>query len=197
MGGTRRTLQLVALVAVAAVAALVLGAHAGGYEAHAGSTGADCANADASPAQTKPRKLRQAILCLVNDERASAGRREVTANRDLRRVAQKHTKVMRRKGCLRHKCKGEKPLKRRIIRSGYLDAGGRYGFGENIGCASSPATMVEIWMKRRQTRKVVLRKRFRDVGVGAVRRAPKIARCEDGMPFGTFTLLQAWRSKQP
>lgn len=195
MTGIRRTLLPVSLVALAA--ALLLGISAGANPSRGGQTAAECAGEDASPVNTKPRRLRKAIRCLVNNERTRSGKQPVEPVRELNQVARKHTKVMRREDCLGHKCPGEPRLEKRIIRSGYLDAGGSYGFGENIGCAVSPRKMVEIWMAKNKTRRIVLRNRFRDFGVGAVGGAPKVRRCAAGRPFGTFTLLMAWRTIEP
>lgn len=156
---------------------------------------AGCAKANASPSEASSTELAAAVACLVNKERKQAGKKPVKPNRDLARVAAKHTGVMLETDCLDHRCPGESRLEERILRSGYLDRGGRYGFGENTGCAITPAAMVDVWMAKRRPSRIILGKRFRDVGIAASKGSPDVAGCDEGGPRATYTLILAWRNQ--
>jgi uncharacterized protein YkwD len=63
---------------------------------------------------------------------------------------------------------------RRVIRYGYKRSGYRYWWaGENIYwgafLSSSPSECVRAWMNSKAHRTVILTRRFRDIGVGAVK----------------------------
>lgn len=186
-----------AMLAAATLTAGPLGPPAAAAEAAEAAEARGCAGADATPAETTARKLGRAVMCLVNQRRARSDRNRLSPNRDLARVARKHTRVMFAQNCRQDPCRGEKPLQRRILNSGYLDAGGRYGYGESIGCSTTPRVMVRTWLGRRAQRKILLGRRYRDVGIGPAKGAPPVFdRCSEGAPTATYTLLLAWRSRQ-
>jgi uncharacterized protein YkwD len=162
--------------------------------AAAAGGGSPCANADASPAEATPGELRRAVKCLVSRARARRDRPTVRPQRPLKRIAQRHTKVMIERNCFVHRCPGEAPLEKRIANSDYVEPGDRFGYGEVLGCAPSPRTMVEQWMAERVSRRTILDPAFRHVGVGGVEGAPAVAeQCRPRELYATFTVLFAWR----
>ncbi len=73
----------------------------------------------------------------------------------------------------------------RIARSGYTRGGRGYVIGENIawgtGTVSTPASIVRSWMASPGHRANILSRRYREIGIGVVRRAP------NGAAGGTYT----------
>jgi uncharacterized protein YkwD len=182
-----RALALLAAVAVAlACAFALLGASAD--EAPA----AKCPKADASPGDASSAQLGEAVLCLIRKERKSADVKKLEQVGSLTRVAEKHTKVMIKKDCLDHRCKGEKSLNDRIVNSGYPIPGGRYGFAEVTGCSLTPQGMVDAWMAKRAHRKRLLGRKYRDVGVGTGKDQLDVRNCDDGRR-GVHTVIFGWR----
>lgn len=171
-----------------------LGLLATGSPDRAGAAARACANADSPPASTTGREMRRAVKCLIDRKRAKRERRAVRSNRPLKSIAQKHTARMVRTNCFEHQCNGEAPLSDRIERSDYVGPGDRYGYGEVIGCAPSPRSMVEQWMDKPIARGTILERRFRHVGIGVVKGAPGVADgCETQQLYATYTVLFAWR----
>jgi uncharacterized protein YkwD len=153
-----------------------------------------CPNADTPVPEASKGEMRRAVGCLIARERAKRDRRKARPNPALKRVAQKHSAKMVRSNCFEHQCPGEAPLGTRIEKSGYVGPGDRYGYGEITGCGPSPRTMVEQWMDTRVARKTLLGRRFRHVGIGVVKKAPKVAEgCETPELYATYTVLFAWR----
>jgi uncharacterized protein YkwD len=165
-----------------------------GLEANA--RGAACAHAHDTPAQATSRQLRKALGCLINNQRAQRDRVRLRPNADLTGIARRHTKLMVKENCFKHECPGERPLKRRIESSDYIKGGGRYGYGENLGCSTTPALMMEAWMDNSFHRKNIVDRRFRHFGIGAKNGSPYprgADLCRPGGDYMTYTVLFAWR----
>jgi uncharacterized protein YkwD len=186
----------VALAAVAAIAAtgLALLVSPPGLEAKA--VGAACGpHATHSPSEATTRQLRKALACLINRERAQRDRRRLRKDAALARIARRHTKVMIKQECFKHQCAGERPLRKRIEASDYIK-GGRYGYGENLGCSETPAGMVAVWMNSAFHRKNIVDGRFRHFGIGAKNGSPfprGSDQCRPGKDYMTYTVLFGWR----
>jgi uncharacterized protein YkwD len=179
------------LVAVALCAAAVAASTgpAGASQA-AGGEGGGCPHAGEPAGRVSIGGLRKAILCLVNEERRRHGRAGIGRNRALQQVANRHTEVMIRTGCMAHRCPGEAPLATRVRRSGYTAGARKWRFAENTGCARTAKAMIANWMGTTFHRINLLRPGFRDIGVGpSHRRVAK--RCPRG--YDTFTAILAFR----
>jgi uncharacterized protein YkwD len=161
--------------------------------------GTDCGpHVDSTPGEATIRELRRALGCLINAERAERDRNKLRPNADLARVAKRHTKVMLAEQCFKHECPGERPLKKRIETSGYLEPGERYGYGENLGCSTTPANMVEAWMTSASQfhKKNILDRKFRHIGIGAKQGTPYPRgsdQCRPGRHYVTYTVIFGWR----
>jgi uncharacterized protein YkwD len=177
---------LIGLLVATLLAAVALSARA---DVATGQTRA-CPNAKAPAADLSRKALRRVTTCLINNLRRNRGQVPVSRNLRLQRAAQRHTRVMVRTSCLKHRCPGEPRLQRRIRRSGYLDGARRWSFAENTGCAQTARAMIRSWRQSRFHRTNMLGPRFRDIGVGVVGR-PARARCP--AKAATFTALLAWR----
>jgi uncharacterized protein YkwD len=199
MASTQRhaTRTAATFAAVAAVAALCFALLASSSTREASALGTDCGpHVDDVPGEATGRQLRKAVRCLINEERVARDRRRVRANRPLTELAQRHTKLMVAEDCFDHRCPGERSLPRRIETSGYVAAGGRYGYGENLGCSRTPQGMVNEWMATSFHRKNILDGRFRHIGVGGKRGSPLPRGSEDctpGRQYMTYTVIFAWR----
>jgi uncharacterized protein YkwD len=104
-----------------------------------------CPGAGARPGQASGGRMRWALLCLVNRERARRGRHALTADGRLMRAAGRHAADMARRHYFSHVSpSGSGPTQRARA------AGWRGGVAEAIawGCGSfsSPSATVRAWM---------------------------------------------------
>ena len=122
---------------------------------------AACENTGLEPARGNLGKVRAAVLCLHNQERAAHGLRALTANKKLRKAARGHSAFMVRASRFEHGDLGS-----RIRRAGYH----AQTYGENIAWGTgSLATAGEIhraWMESPGHRANILRPQFREIGIG-------------------------------
>lgn len=144
---------------------------------------------DQGPASLSTDKASKSIVCLINRERESAGRRPLVRSRRLQRAALRHSRRMRQTGCFAHRCPAEASLRRRVRAVGYLDGASRWGFAENIAWAGqrhgAPRSIVSAWMNSPPHRGSMLEGRFRDVGVGFEPGSPGDA----GAAAGIYTVV--------
>jgi uncharacterized protein YkwD len=155
---------------------------------------AACPHANAKPRTTSLANIRDAMRCLINNKRVQHGRERLKDNNHLARAAKRHTNVMLRKNCFRHRCPGEPALGKRIKRSGYIDGAKFYRFAEDLGFDHTPRRMIRRLMHSKYNRKNILGPDWCDIGVGAGWGAPKKSR--DDRKFETFTILFAWRGQK-
>lgn len=144
---------------------------------------AGCPGAAAPISRLGDAQVRVAAVCELNARRRAAGLPPLHAVRSLTRLAQLHTGVMVARRSLEH---GN--LRRRLRA---YTAGRAFVVGENIGTCDGPggtvAQMMVAWMQSPEHRANILQPRFRDVGVGVVRRAT------DGAAGATMTTSFGWR----
>lgn len=190
MAGTLLKARWIAGAALVAAtfALLTLG---GAAPAGARGTPDGCPNARAQPADVTVAQLRQAITCLIHQARERRDRKKVRGEPHLKRVAQDHNDVMLEQDCFEHECRGEAPLEDRIVESGYLEPGDRFGYAENTGYAKTPAAMLREWLHSSFHRRNLVGKRFRHLGVGAGKGTPDAD--QDDAEFATYTVILAWR----
>jgi uncharacterized protein YkwD len=195
--GTLRWIGACAVALAALACAVLLSASAPDARAE----GTDCGpHVDSTPDEATIRELRRALACLINAERAERDRKKLRPNAELARVAKRHTKVMLAEQCFKHECPGERSLKKRIETSGYLEPGQRYGYGENLGCSTTPANMLEAWMTSasRFHKKNILDRKFRHIGIGAKQGTPYPRgsdQCTPGRDYVTYTVIFGWRKR--
>ena len=149
-----------------------------------------------TPTEASSKQLRKALGCLINRQRAQRDRKLVRANADLSRIARRHTKAMIKDECFKHQCPGERSLRKRIESSGYLKGGGRYGYGEILGCSDTPSAMIEEWMNTPFSKKNIVDGRFRQVGVGGKQGSPFPPggeQCRPGSGHMTYAVIFGWR----
>ena len=146
-----------------------------------------CANAHGSPGQITRGQARDAIVCLINNRRASNGKGALHTQSGLRKAASRHSRRMARKNCFAHQCPGEKDLSRRVHSTSYLPCGCSWGLGENIAWGQkrrgTPKRIVSSWMHSPSHKKVMLDGDFKHIGIGAVWGSP----AGSGGQAGTYT----------
>lgn len=152
-----------------------------------------CKRAAEPAVDSRPRQLRGAIRCLINEERAIHGFSELTRNEALQTASQRHVKAMVAAGCLAHQCPDEPDLETRLDQAGYFDGVDSWRFAENTGCGVSAEAMVENWLASDYHRINILDPDFTEIGVGATKRRTKVPRCKKD--FGTFTFVAGLRTR--
>ena len=144
-----------------------------------------CAGAEAEVQALSPTQLESSVTCLINKRRAKAGLRSVRSNGRLRQAALSHSQDMVRRGYFKHTSPSGKTFVDRIIATGYTRRARRWLLGENLiwgrGARSTPQAMVHVWMGSPPHRANLLRARFREIGVAAVRGTPVDSSEENGV----------------
>ncbi len=179
-----RRLQL-KLTALAVVGCSVL---AGPVPATASA--ATCEGAGARAAQASRDELARSTVCLLNQQRAAHGMRELRLNPQLSEGARAHSLDMVDEGYFEHVSKSGRDVVDRLTRTGYLGgarSARRWIVGENLawgtGGRSTPRRIVKAWMGSPDHRHNVLNARFREIGIGVV-----IGNPANGAPRGaTYT----------
>lgn len=119
--------------------------------------------------------LRHGTICLVNAERAARGLPPLRPDRRLRRMAGRHALDMVRRGYFSHRTPTGGRLRDRVRASGY-GRSRRWRVGENLawgrGARTRPYATVAAWMASPPHRDVILSRRYRQIGIAIVRRAP-------------------------
>jgi uncharacterized protein YkwD len=135
-----------------------------------------CAGVEAEAQVLSPTQLESRITCLINEERAKAGLRSVRYSGRLQQAALSHSQDMVRRGYFGHTSPSGKTFVDRITAAGYTRGARRWLLGENLvwgrGPGSTPQAMVDDWMGSPPHRANLLRARFREIGVAAVRGTP-------------------------
>jgi uncharacterized protein YkwD len=156
--------------AIAVLNCCVLGA------ASARADDGGCAGAGAIADDATIKEAVDAVLCLVNGERAQHGLGRVRASSALTRSAQAHSRDMVTRGYFSHVTPGGENPRQRVVHSGYARKRGARKVGETIAWGSgqrgTPAELVRLFMGSAPHRRILLDRRFRDVGIGLVPAAP-------------------------
>jgi len=137
--------------------------------APAAAQAADCANADSTAQTASAADLATATLCLVNGERAAAGRGALTAHGTLARTAQAYASEMVASVRFAHEdANGGHVADRVLSVGGSLDPW--LELGENLGWGTldqgTPRALVAGWMNSPTHRDNILYARFNRLGIG-------------------------------
>lgn len=169
-----------ALIALAGAALVALG---GALPANAQG----CANADLEPTSRNAEKLADAILCLLNQERAERGLKPLAEERRLLRAGARHSDDMVERRYFSHVSPDGRDLIDRTRAVGYLPKEGLWRVAENLawgtGSYGSPRHVVKSWMDSPAHRRNVLDGSLRHAGVGVSEGTPR------GRRGATFTLV--------
>jgi uncharacterized protein YkwD len=145
-----------------------------------------CANAGVQPAAGNLAAVRGAVLCLHNRERAAHGLPALRENTKLRRAAEGHSGDMVAGRFFAHESRSGAGMGDRILRTGY-GRGQSWSLGENIawgtGNLGTAAKIQRAWMASPGHRANILRRQFREIGIGIAVGAPVDAGGLDGATF--------------
>ena len=160
---------LVAILALCALLALPAAADA------KRKRGPACANAHVAPAAGNLELVRTAVLCLHNRERTARGLPKLTEHADLRSAAEDHARHMVQARFFAHDAPGGADMVDRILGAGYADGQG-WSLGENIAWATgglaTAAAVHRTWMRSPGHKANILRRQFREIGIGIALGAP-------------------------
>jgi uncharacterized protein YkwD len=136
----------------------------------------ECANADLEATKDNLREIRAASLCLHNKVRAEHDLPALRENKRLRKAALAHSKDMVRDRFFAHITPDGVTMVDRILRAKYVREDEGWALGENLawgtGSFGTPRGAVEAWMDSPGHRANLLRRTYRDVGIGVVLGVP-------------------------
>ena len=131
---------------------------------------AACAGADSRP--TAGARYSQAVRCLLNAQRASAGLRPLAGDRKLARAARRFSDAMVRQGFFDHVSPRGSTMDQRIRAAGYSGRTLGETIGWGAGSLATPAAIVQAWMQSPPHRAIIMDGRFNEVGLGIAAGSP-------------------------
>ena len=176
------------LAIVLALAALLVPA---GAEARPPARDASaCANTGLKPTRANLDEVRRAVLCLHNAARAGRGLRPLRENPRLRRAAARHSDHMVDSRFFDHTSPGGGTMLERIRRTGYTSGARAWSVGENIawgsGGLATAAAIHRSWMNSPGHRANILRRAFREIGIGIETGLPvRLSASQSGATYTT------------
>jgi uncharacterized protein YkwD len=136
----------------------------------------ECADADLEPDADNLSRIRAAIVCLHNEIRAEHGLSALRHAPRLRRAAVGHSRDMVGDGYFEHTTPDGLTMVDRILRARYVREDQGWMLGENLawgtGSLSTPRGAIQSWMDSPGHRANVLKRGYRDIGVGVVLGVP-------------------------
>jgi uncharacterized protein YkwD len=149
---------------------------------------APCANADLMPVAGNLSTVRAAVLCLHNRERAAHGLPSLHESFKLRIAAAGHSNHMVSKHFFDHTSPSGSDMVDRILGTGYARNQG-WALGENIawgtGDLATAAQIERAWMHSPAHKANILRRTYREIGIGIAVGAPVTD--AGGMDGATYT----------
>jgi uncharacterized protein YkwD len=142
-----------------------------------------------APAGSQPTSAAsQAVICLINHRRSEDGSRPLHGSAVLAAAAQGHSDAMDALDFFSHDGSDGSPAAR-VAAAGYMRGARDWAVGENLGygatSAGSPASIVKAWMASPEHRRVMLERRWRQIGVGTAQGSPL---GPDGPGMATYTV---------
>jgi uncharacterized protein YkwD len=129
-----------------------------------------CANTDLMPAADNLELVADAILCLHNTIRAERGLPSLRHNTKLAKAALSHSSSMVSEGYFDHTSLDGDTFVDRILGARYTKRNDAWSLGENLawgtGELSTPAQVMESWMNSSGHRANIIRKAYREIGIG-------------------------------
>ena len=130
--------------------------------------------AAAGPAAAFERRASESTLLeLINQARTKRGLASLHLNAALDQAALSHSREMLSQGYFSHQSAGGGSYCGRLLRAGYTCTGYRSWaasevIGRGSGTLGTPQAIFAAWMRSSTHRSILLGKRWRDVGIGAV-----------------------------
>jgi uncharacterized protein YkwD len=146
-----------------------------------------CANTDLLPTAANLPLVRAAVLCLHNQTRAAKGLPLLKENARLDNAAVGHSVDMVTRGYFDHTTPGGVSFVDRIVAAHYVRASDGWTLGENLAWGTSdlstPAGVMRAWMNSPDHKANILKRAYRDVGIGIQLGVPS-----DATVGATYTL---------
>lgn len=140
------------------------------------------------PREVLPRRIRELIVCLHNQERARRGLPPLEYEVRLETAAQRHAEDMVARHFFAHETPEGLGPADRALSAGYPSK--HYSSGENLawgtGLEASPVEIVDGWMHSPGHRQNILRNAFTQIGVGVVTGTPE--QPNDPLPGATYAV---------
>ena len=178
----------------AALAVLLTGMFGGASPATAAKKKRACAAVSAIPQETTLPQAYNAVLCLVNRERARRGLRALRRSEKLTRAAVGHSADMVNRRYFAHASLDGETARQRVLRTGYFGGSAAGVVEEALAVGweqlATPRALVSNLMRSPSHQSILLNRRLRDVGIGLVLGAPQP---QPGLSGATLTLTVARR----
>lgn len=149
-----------------------------------------CQNTQLTPTPENLQVIREATLCLINQERIHNNELPLHVNQRLQQAAQTHSEQMISEDYFAHiSPAGETPVQR-ITATGYLpNSQVGYTIGENIAWGTlnlaTPQAIVEAWIASPEHLANILESSYQDTGIGVAPAVP--ASLSEGQPGGIYS----------
>lgn len=115
-------------------------------------------------------------MCAVNVERAQRSRAPLVVQGELATAAKRHARDMVARGYFSHTSPSGRTFVDRLRSAGYLWPARSWAVGEVLAWGdaglSTPAAIVAAWMHSPGHRRVLMRRRYREIGVGIASGTP-------------------------
>ncbi|HEY7934088.1 MAG TPA: CAP domain-containing protein [Solirubrobacteraceae bacterium] len=151
-----------------------------------------CQNTRLLPTAANLQLIREAIFCLVNQERARDNEPPLTPNAALQNAAQAHSEDMIAHNYFGHVSPGGLEPAERALNADYIPSPlDGYTIGENIawGLAvanhDTPQTIVAAWISSPDHLENILEARYQDTGIGVIAQLPPYL--SHGQPGAVYT----------
>jgi uncharacterized protein YkwD len=149
-----------------------------------------CQNTTLTPSAANQQLIDEAILCLVNKERASQGESPLALNPALTRAALAHSEDMVANNYFSHAAPNGQQPPERVIAAGYLPSSADgYRIGENIAWGtleySTPQSIFEAWLASPEHLANILESHYTETGIGIEPQAP--SSLSEGNAGATYT----------
>jgi uncharacterized protein YkwD len=141
-----------------------------------------CANRALTPSTGDGAAIARATVCLINLQRVRRHIAPLRINRSLARIAHGQSADMVRGDYFGdNSISGRSPLQRILpvfgaARAASVELSTGQNIGWGTGAFATPAGMVQAWMESPPHRRVLLKRSFREAGVGVTASLPKMLR---------------------
>jgi uncharacterized protein YkwD len=136
----------------------------------------ECADADLEATSDNLGRIRTAILCLHNRIRAEHDLPALREHKRLRKAALGHSRDMVKDRFFEHTTPKGVTMVDRILRARYVREDDGWALGENLawgtGSLGTPRGAVDAWMDSPGHRANILKRAYRELGVGVVLGVP-------------------------
>jgi uncharacterized protein YkwD len=170
-----RFAAIIALLAAALAGPAAAGADAGQARQRA-QAAQECADADLEPTAANLARIRTALLCLHNKIRSEHDLPLLREHKRLRKAALGHSRDMVRDRYFEHTTPQGVTMVDRILKARYVRQDQGWALGENLewgtGALATPRGAMDAWMQSPGHRANVLKRSFREMGVGVVLGVP-------------------------